>query len=257
MKRARAKRTTRWKLMRWKAVILFLIIGIVATFGIRTRRFRDQSQRAQPDGLDRVVEEIRFDDTPLETVFDELSKKYGCPIYADWSALESSYVTRTIPVRLHLFNVTLETALDLLLQQSPRQYPVSWHFDVKAVPRGGAGGIEFTSRYKASNNPLELRMYDVSAIELAAPWHSPMSQIGPSEPLEALRSLVQNEFWDSSGRTAAPQAWLGTLPGHLFVLQTPENHRRIERGLRNLGGMLRAFERETPVNGPSDLLKGP
>src|SRR5438094_239422 len=145
--------------MRWKAVILFLVIGIIATFGIRTRRFRNQSESAHPGGLDRVVEEIRFHDTPLESVLDELSKKYGCPIYADWSALESSYVTRTIPVRLHLFNVTLETALDFLLQQSPQQYPVSWHFEVKAVPRG-AVGIEFTSRDKARNKPLELRMYD-------------------------------------------------------------------------------------------------
>ena len=240
--------------MRWKSFLFLLLVGIIAIFVIRTRLFRSRSQSAQPGGLDRVVEEVRFDNTPLEAALAELSKKSACPIHADWEALESIGARPTTPVRLHLFNVPMETALDLLLNQSS----ASLHGEVKSIPRSH-NSIEFTIRHEANRKPPELRMYDVAMIMYRLPWPAatPQNVNDRFEHMEFLTQVIEIAVSESNERTAGPSPSMYEHNGRLFVFQTAENHRIVEHVIRKLRLVQQAFDGgPSPATQPFELMKG-
>ena len=67
--------------------------------------------------LRKVVPEIKFDATPFEDVIAQLRALTGLNIVPNWSALEAAAIEKDAEVSLHLNNVKIEKALNLILDE--------------------------------------------------------------------------------------------------------------------------------------------
>jgi hypothetical protein len=65
---------------------------------------------------------LSFSEAPLENIFSFLQDEYGIPIQIDEPALEDAGLTRDEPVTVHLNNISLRSALRLLLKTKQLTY---------------------------------------------------------------------------------------------------------------------------------------
>jgi hypothetical protein len=70
----------------------------------------------RPSALDSVIPELQLDSVPLEQSLDMLADKTHANIIVNWTAIEAAGVSRKTPIRVHLWNVPLHTALSVVLQ---------------------------------------------------------------------------------------------------------------------------------------------
>src|SRR3954454_20259490 len=66
--------------------------------------------------LERPIGEVDFDNTPLEQAVATLEQASGTPIVVDWTDLEPKGLKRTQPVTLRARGISLDEALDRILQ---------------------------------------------------------------------------------------------------------------------------------------------
>jgi hypothetical protein len=241
--------------MRQKAALILLILLIAGTFLVRTYRFNHRDQSRRPPGLARIIDEIRFDDTPLESALAELSQRAGVRIDVDWEAIAPLGVNRGVPVRFRLFNVRAEAVLNELLTQS---LGAKW-----GLPGAETLGYSWNESAcfvtRASAVPLELRMYNCADLvkqqrSLKGPTMSqiaaPQGWSGEDSHDEDIMSIVKYALSEDGS-----QIWAGH--GRLFVRQDPQNHLRVECVLRNLRRLVETPDTKRPIEGPIDLLAEP
>ena len=101
---------------------------------IRRKKFASVDLKAAGGAEERINEALRsplkasgldFTEEPLENVVNFLQEEYEIPIQLDEPALEDAGLTRDEPITMTLQNVTLRSALRLMLKQSQLTYIIS------------------------------------------------------------------------------------------------------------------------------------
>lgn len=202
--------------------------------------------------LDQLIPEVKLESTTLEAAIDTLREQTHSNIVVYWDDLEAAGVNRDAPIKLHLWNVSLGQALDVLLTLAGGD-----HSGMRAAKDGI---IIVATPQKIIDNNGVIKIYDIRDLveqflrdgrppgAFTQPAVSnpevrtadtPASSAGPTfgEMVESITRLIEDavdtDSWkDNGGSTGA----MRELAGRLIITQTPSGHRQIV----NLLGTLRA-----------------
>jgi hypothetical protein len=196
--------------------------------------------------LNRQLPEFKLDSaTPLEGAIESLRNAAHANIVVDWPSVEDAGVRRDAPVRIHLWDVTVDQALRAMIAVVDHEGLIAHQ------PQNGI--ILVATRDKLRRVGQVVRVYDVRPIiddlyedrrlraattqsirqEPRAPASGPAPRL--DEANEALVRMIQ--------ATVEPQGWhdprwgegfARPFAGRLIITQTPENHRKIAELLRVL-----------------------
>lgn len=103
--------------------------------------------------LNKVVDEVDWDETPLEEVIEWVTEQGPINVVVRWRALEDAGIDRDAPVTLRLKGTTVGTVLNEVLEQ------VS---DLEEVRFRGEGSILRISTRTDLNKKMYLRTYNVT-----------------------------------------------------------------------------------------------
>lgn len=160
---------------------------------------------------------LEFMDEPLDNVFNFLQEEYGIPIQIDEPALEDAGLTRDEPLTVNLRNITLQSALRLLLKTKHLTYIIRNEVLIITTPE------EAETEFVAC-------VYDVRDLIGRNQGNKNLSTL-----VDAITSCVARETWARNGKGAAEIKAL--QPGLLVIAQTQAVHDEI--------GKLLALIRET------------
>lgn len=151
-----------------------------------------------------------FADTPLFKVRDDFATRHGIPIRLDDRALSDAGIKITTPITAELSDVTLYSALQLVLR-SAELTPIV-HNDVLLITtEGAAQEIQMT------------RVYDLSKLSALASFQQ-------SQLTETIVSMTSGPWEDIHGQGGT----INSLPGCIVVRQSQRVHYEIEEVLRKL-----------------------
>lgn len=171
------------------------------------------SERLRSDTVDR----FEFHETPLGTVVDYLRETQGLAIQVDEVALDELGLSVDEPLSIDVENVTLGTALELLLEP----------LELTVVTRGRV--LEITTEDEALSR-LKVAIYPVGDLLLEGDFY---------QLIDAITSTIAPDTWAENG---GGEAEIVPYPqrGVLIVSQTDAVHEALERFVRAL--------REAPVD---------
>jgi hypothetical protein len=159
---------------------------------------------------------LQFTEEPLENIIDFLQAEYKIPILLDLPALEDAGLTSDMPVTARLKNMSLRSALRLLLKPT----------DLTYVLRNEV--LLITTRDSAQSK-LVTGIYDVRDLRQAV--RPPNQPAGASawadydELIGVLTECVSPETWKENGGGRGNVRRIH--PGILVVYQSPEVHSEI------------------------------
>ncbi len=110
--------------------------------------------------LNKRIEEIDWDDTPLESVFDWVTEQGEVNVVVVWRALEAEGVDRDTPIRLRLKNATVGKILTEVLVQISEGEELRYH---------ASGNTIKISTRRDFNRKLYVRVYDASDLIFKIP----------------------------------------------------------------------------------------
>jgi hypothetical protein len=197
--------------------------------------------------LDRKVPEFELESaTPLESAINSLRDAAHANIVVDWASLEDAGVKRDTPVRIHLWDVTLDQALRATIAAADRDGLISHE------PQNGI--IVVAARDKLRRGGRVVRVYDVrEIIDAECGYHrvhaastqpagqdggTPATQDSGASLDDATAGLIRMIQATVEPETWRDQSWgdgfARPYAGRLVITQTPENHRKIAALLRTL-----------------------
>jgi hypothetical protein len=170
---------------------------------------------------------LDFTQEPLENVFNFLQSEYAIPIQLDTPAMEDAGLTPEEQVTIQVMNVSLRSALRLLLKQKQLTYVIRDEVLIITTP-------------EEAESELVVCVYDVRDI-LAHQTRPAQGKVpaGPDyDPLiDAVVSCVATETWAESG---GGEAEIRPLPpGLLIISQTRAVHDEITGLLATIRETLR------------------
>lgn len=176
-----------------------------------------------------LLQKTRFEfvEVPLRDAVQKLAELHKLPFRVDESKLIDEGVQIEQPVTIVVSDITLRSALHLLLE------PLQLTYNIRAE------SIFITTTTDAAEQ-LETRIYDVERL---------VTVPGQSDPdykslTNVLTSTVNPDSWDELGGE-------GTLPElppyYLLIRQTESNHDLIEELLRDIEHMLATPPEKSPV----------
>ena len=203
-------------------------------------------------GLDVVVDQVDFRQTPLSEAFDALAKKTGTNIVVRWKVLEEAGADRDAPLTLRLNNLPLGRVLTLLCDEASipqASVTLAWRVDGETV---------IVTTADERTHYTQVRLYDVRDLieshyayrvktgwkpappERAASLLGAVSSTGvPGDPrVEAVETLTH-----LITESVAPDAWrdaggtIGTIremDGRFIITATPAMHEDVMRLLELL-----------------------
>lgn len=197
----------------------------------------------RPSALDSVIPELQFDSVPLEESLDMLADKTHANIVVNWPAIEAAGVSRKTPIRVHLWNVPLHTALSVVLQVASNKIELSYAMQEGLIHVSTADDIEGVKTTRVYN--IRDMMESDAAYRMSHP--SPSTSNPPianqTSPvlavdyddiaggyLDAIQSGVEPDTWKPNGGTNVITA----LGGRLVVTAPPHIHRQIAALLEKL-----------------------
>jgi hypothetical protein len=186
---------------------------------------------AEDGPTDKRIDELNLSHATLEGAFDVLRDKTHANIVVRWPALAAAGLDRTTPVKLHLWNVRLATALDILLEATEPLVKLDWSEEDGVITVSIKEDLEHTYP------PV---VYDVrDLIELMLKETTP----GPPDEFGRTRQEVIDELTRLITEAVAPDTWrdaggsVGSMRefgGRLIVTQSPENHQMLKKLLDEL-----------------------
>lgn len=221
--------------------------------------------------LARRLPEVNIGPVPFDKGIEEFSRLSGLPITVDWPALEQGGWIRNRPVAVQLRDTSVREALDVLLATA-----APWPGEI-AYMVDGPNSLRLTnsdSVYAASVPRLydlrdlinrDLAWYeslypeaDEAARKAAMPSRWDDNRSRARRILEQYSDLIPqavgNFTWEQDGskpRVSTPQIW--QVPGGLVILQTHQNHRRINQCLAELRrGAIAGSPPPPPTRPPAD-----
>jgi hypothetical protein len=196
----------------------------------------------QPDAEtdpDRKIPEFKLESpTPLDSAIETLRNATHANIVVDWPSLQDAGVKREAPVRIHLWNVTLNQALRAIIAVADYHGLISFEMQ--------DGMIVVAAREKLWRAGRVVRVYDVRpVVEDLLEYrrlHTPATQadhsgaaLSADEATNAIVRLIQTTaVSDGSQRTGTDTDFIRPFAGRLIISQTPENHQKIASLLRAL-----------------------
>jgi hypothetical protein len=197
-------------------------------------------------GLDRVIADVDFRQTPFEEAVEFLRNKSGVNVTAKWRELESAGIDRNTPITLRVANLPLKRVLELVCDEA------GGGSTVVMDTREHDGAVVISTRDDNARYAV-VRLYDVqdlirthydSRVQLG--WRPPptansggsgggSSGFGsgyPQEPhVEAVETLtrmiteyVAPYMWRDNGGTIGN---IREINGRLLITATPQMHEEI------------------------------
>jgi hypothetical protein len=180
--------------------------------------------------------QLDFSDTPLGDALDKISKQHGIRIWIDQRALTDLNITSDTPVTRKLSDVSLKSALQLLLR------PLQLAFRVHD------GVLQITSQAEYDNK-LEVRVYPVG--DIVAPFNKPEAR--DQADFDALIDVISNTIAPTSWDTVGGPGSMGPHVQSLIVSQTADVHEQIEGLVRTLRSV-QALQRKALGGAGVDIL---
>ncbi len=197
---------------------------------------------------------VNFESARFDRVITYLRNTTGLSFYVNWAALAEVGVEPDMPVTLQLENVSVERALDLILDQ------VSVFSPIDPVESSVIDGIVTISTRSNLTRATEIRTYDIRDLLVRVPSFTEAPEFDLSSILsdeegfsvestdeeelpdrEELVANITDLIQETVGRQdewaafGGSQSSLRELDGNLIVRTTPQNH----RALIDLLGQLR------------------
>ncbi len=169
---------------------------------------------------------LDFVDTPLADVAASLESAYSIPVELEVAALERVGLSPDAPISRELKDVSLRTALRLMLRDLGLTYVVD------------EGALVITTREEAAQR-LSTRVY-------------PVTPLLPANATDAkeLAQLVRETVLRRTSGNGAP-AIISTYGPLLIVRDTEEGHDEVEKFLSDLAnGLNAALQQPSPMSGP-------
>jgi len=190
------------------------------------------------------VEELNLASATLEDAFDFLRDTTHANIVVRWPALKTAGVERTTPVKLHLWNVRLATALDILLAATEPLVKLGW------AEEDGVITVSMKQDLEQASAPV---VYDVrDLLEMMSKQTMP----GPPDEFGRTRQEVIDELTRLITETIDPDTWrdaggstgsMREIGGRLIVGQSPENQKKLQQFL---AGLREEFAKPMPTIKP-------
>jgi hypothetical protein len=165
---------------------------------------------------------LQYEDQPLNEILNTLQDEYELPILIDLKALEAVAISPDAQVTINLRNMSLRSALNLILRQ-PALDGLVYTIDNEVL-------MVTTEDY--ANDRLVVAVYRVDELVKDEVDYAP-GQPGPYSPLvQVIASCVANHTWAING-SGEGQIHL-MPPGILVVSQTKQVHAEVEALLGKL-----------------------
>ena len=218
---------------------------LARTGGLYTESEADRAARAK---LRTRLQRLDFDDIELKDVIQFLRDVAGVNIYVKWQSLSAAGVERATTVNIHLGSVTVEKALQLILDDVGGVNPLGFIIE--------DGVVMVTSREDLQTRTIT-RVYDIRDMIFRVPnFKGPRMDLemnagqgqqqggggggadmfqdtGTEEDTMSKAELVA-KIVDAIKTTVDPPSWtdetrvgIRELHGQLIVTQTAENHRGV------------------------------
>jgi hypothetical protein len=149
---------------------------------------------------------LDFTDAPLEEVVHLLQEDYGIPIQIDGKALEAIGLDQSEPVTANLHNISLRSALRLMLK--PLQLAYIIHDEVLLI-----------TTPEEAESQLATCVYDLRGVT------EDTSDKTIGDVIDTITSCVSSETWAENGKGEAEIKSL--KPGLLVISQTQAVHEQI------------------------------
>jgi len=165
---------------------------------------------------------LAFVETPLNQVLEQVKKEYEIPIVFDTAALEATALSPDVEVTIDVGNVSLRSALDLMLRQVEG---MTYMIDKEV--------LQITTKDEAAQRlqTIVYRVDDLVRVEDSSSVASPESY--DFDPLiDILVSSVDKDGWQVNGTGEGEMH--PYPPGMLVVTNTPVVHTRLERLLTDM-----------------------
>jgi hypothetical protein len=161
---------------------------------------------------------IEFTDMPLDQVVNLLQEEYNIPIQLDVAALKDAGVNLQDPITVNLRNVTLRSALRLMLKQHQLTYIIANEVLIITTP-------------EQAESQLLICVYDVRDL-----INGGGDVKGETMLIQAITSCVARESW--AANNGGPAEIRPLIPGLMVVSQTQAVHDEI-RGLLDAARQIR------------------
>jgi hypothetical protein len=209
----------------WRVAHALMFAAVLGTFG-GLRAEEAATPRLTPAQAERRIEEaldgplkfpLDFAETPLNTILQAISEEYSIPIVFDVTALEAVAQSPETEVTIAIGNVTLRSALDLMLKNVP---DVTYMVDNEVLTITTVG--EAQAR-------LEVRVYRVDDLD-SPRLRGEQHYVGSGVPcfdslIDVVTETVEPESWQENGTGDGRIRSYGR--GLLIIAQTRRVHRKI------------------------------
>ena len=230
--------------------------------------------------LDRLRVSFVFHNDPLSRALDEFRDKTGANLIVDWEELADEGVTGDTPVTAHLTDVPAPEALRIILASAySRRGKARWvRLSNRTVDFGLRNGVIMVTGgergYLAPSSHGYLRVYDVRDLMLESARTTrlvlralPDAPPPPPAAIEVTEEAVSHDtpptaeayafeqLAEAIKRSIDAPSWYVTegeggeihyWAGRIIVLQTLENHERVEKFLTELRAKLHGGQGGTP-----------
>lgn len=212
-------------------VVLVASVGLLVTLLCGGTEIQGPAQppppvpATRPTILDVTLADVQFRSVPLERAIDELRDLTHANIVVEWKQLEAAGVEPTAPVRVRLWDVTLDKALRIVLDDVDQ--------NLGFQEQGGI--ITISTRERLASKTV-IQVYDIRPlIEALAGRVAPNETITHAEIIDSVTKLVENlidtDSWKDNGGSVGS---IYEVPGLLVVQQTPSVQRRVQGLLEDL-----------------------
>lgn len=193
--------------------------------GTVTSSEEDARNAATRERLQKSVR-IEFIETPVTDVMLFLSDAADFQFYIDEKALGDAAIPSESPITVNLTTASVETALDLALQQVDLTYYLR-------------SGLVIVTANDALESVRETRVYP--AADLLNEVRNPRESL-----VELITATIEPEQWDMNGGLGAIRSFRGTL----VITQNPNVHRKIEKLLAQLRKATESTAAAQPAEDP-------
>lgn len=189
----------------------------------------------------RLRAPMAFVETPLNQIMEQIKEEYDIPIVFDTAALEAVASSPDVEVTIDVRNVSLRSALDLML----RQVDSMTYIVDKEV-------LQITTKEEADQR-LQAVVYPVDDLVRVDDGGSPAlsGSYDYDSLINILVSSVEHDMWQENGTGEGevhPYA-----PGMLVVSQTPRVHTQIQRLLSDMRRVKADIEGRAPAAGVAEV----
>jgi hypothetical protein len=183
----------------------------------------------QPSHLTVRLDSVKLDPSTLERAVEVLRKLSGANIVVEWGVLHNAGLERKQRVSVRLENVSLDTALRVLLEDANDAIPPPNDRTRVAFAEGDDGVITISTPYVLENRTVT-RIYDVWDLNDTLRRRSPNVDVSDTL-VKVMEACVDPISWRDNAGSAGSISTTGDL---LIVDQTEANQKKVAQILQEL-----------------------